>query len=351
MDDREVVIIGAGPAGASAGFFLKRGKGDLDVLMIDRLDEAKYARYHRMCGEAISRAAFRDLHPLGPSNVVHEISKVREVWPRGRHIEAKALGYILDRPAFLKGILDRFRSLGGEMATDAVVRVERDSRGTILTFTSGRTVLARNLIAADGANSLVRRTLFGEDPPIMLWTEQHLVKRKVPEDTITFIQAERYKGAYRWEFPAGNLSRIGFPRGTDSMEGEEVVETHRRVIPAGGIGRIVSGTVYLAGDSAGMANPLTAGGIRVAMVAGRRAAEAVIDGRPYSYQEWWSSSPYSSKGFMSAYAKLSTMTDSDYERASRGFGSNPIRLAWCYLRRPEFRVIYGTYAASGLYGW
>lgn len=351
MDERDVVIIGAGPAGASAGFFLKRGKEDLDVLMIDRLDEAKYARYHRMCGEAISRAAFREIEPLRPSNVVHEISKVREVWPGGRHIEAKALGYILDRPAFLSGILGRFHALGGETTIDAVERVEHNSKGTILKLTSGRTVLARSLIAADGANSLVRRALFGEEPPIMLWTEQHLVKRRVPGDTITFIQAERYKGAYRWEFPAGDLTRVGFPRGVDSMEGEEVVETHRRAIPAGGLGRVVSGNVYLAGDSAGMVNPLTAGGIRVAMVAGRKAAEAVIGGRPSSYQEWWSSSPYSSNRFMRAYDKLRTMTDSDYEVASRGFGSNPLRLAWCYLRRPEFRVIYGTYAASGQYGW
>jgi flavin-dependent dehydrogenase len=109
--------------------------------------------------------------------------------------------------------------------------------------------------------------------------------------------------------------------------------------------------VYLAGDAAAMVNPLTAGGIRVAMLSGRRAAEAVIGGDPSSYRSWWSSSPFSSERFMRAFVKLKGMTDGDYERASRGFGANPLRIAWCYLRRPEFRDIYRSYIASGMYGW
>jgi flavin-dependent dehydrogenase len=351
LDEREVVIIGAGPAGTSAGFFLKNGEPGTDVLMIDRLDEAKYSRYHRMCGEAISRQAFRELAPIRPMEVVHNILKVREEWPGGRSIETSAVGYILDRPAFLRNLLARYRSLGGEQVRDAVEKVEEGEKGTVLTLTSGRTVLAKNVIAADGASSVVRKTLFKEEPPIFLWTEQHLVKRKVRDDTITFIQAERYKGGYRWEFPAGGLSRIGFPRGADSMEGEDIVESHRRAIPMGGLRTILRGNVYLAGDSAAMANPLTAGGIRVAMLSGKKAAEAVLGGRPMSYQKWWSSSRFSSEGFMRAFLKLKSMTDSDYERASRGFGSNPLRLAWCYLRRPEFRDIYRSYPASGIYGW
>ncbi|MBI0584256.1 MAG: NAD(P)/FAD-dependent oxidoreductase [Methanomassiliicoccus sp.] len=351
MDERDVVIVGAGPAGASAGFFLKEERPDIDVLMIDRLDEGKYSRYHRMCGEAISRAAFKDLAPLGPTNVVNRITRMREEWPGGRVVEAKAVGYILDRPAFLKGVLDRYRGRGGELIHDAVERVSSVGKGTLLTMTSGRSVLARNLVAADGANSVIRRTLFTEAPPIMIWTEQHIVKRKVREDTITFLQAERYKGFYRWEFPSGENARIGFPRGVDSLAGEEVLETHRRPIPMGGLRTLVKGNVLLTGDAGALTNPLTAGGIRVAMLSGRRAAEAVLWGDPSSYQRWWDRSPFSSGTFMRAFRKLESMSDLEYEEASRGLNANPLSLAWGYLTRPHLREIYGAYGPSGRYGW
>lgn len=351
MDKVDVAVVGAGPAGAVAGFFLKNRKEDLDVVMIDRLDDGKYSRYHRMCGEAISHAAFRELAPLGPTNVVHHIKWVREEWPGGKIVEGPAVGYILDRPAFLRGIVDRYRSLGGETVRDAVEAIDVNADGSLLTLTSGRTLLAKHVIAADGANSIVRRTFFHEEPRVKLWTEQHIVRRKMRDDTITFIQAEKYQGGYRWEFPAGEFCRIGFPRGADSMENEDVIETHRRAIPMGGVPVLVRDNVYLVGDAAAMPNPLTAGGIRVAMLSGRKAAEAVLSGRPASYQKWWASSPFSSERFMSAFSKLRDMSDGDYERASQGFSSNLLRLAWCYINRPEFRDLYRTYAASGIYGW
>ncbi|MDW5562507.1 MAG: NAD(P)/FAD-dependent oxidoreductase [Methanomassiliicoccus sp.] len=351
MDDRDVVVVGSGPAGVSAGFFLRSGNEDLDVLMVDRLDGDKFARYHRMCGEAVSRTAFKYLSPLRPTNIVHNISNVREEWPGGDVIEGRAIGYILDRPAFLRGVVQRYLDMGGKVVRDAVEKIESTVKGTVLTMTSGAMVRAKHVIAADGANSMIRKALFREEPPIMMWTEQHIVKRKVRDDTITFIQAERYKGGYRWEFPAGDHARIGFPRGTDSMEGEEVLETHRRAIPMGGLNNIVRDNVYLTGDAAAMANPLTAGGIRVAMLSGRRAAEAVLADRPMSYQEWWVSSPFASGKFMRAFAKFKVMTDGDYARAAKGFGANPLKLGWCYLTRPEFRVIYGAYYPSAFYGW
>jgi len=351
MDEVDVAIIGAGPAGASAGFFLKNGKEDLDVMMIDRLDDGKYSRYHRMCGEAISRAAFRDLAPLRPTDIVHRVRRVRELFPGGKAVEVPVSGYIVDRPAFLRGIVRRYRSLGGATLHDAVEGIERNGRTTLLALASGRTLLARNVIAADGANSVVRRAFFREEPRIKMWAEQHIVRRRMREDTITFIQDDRYKGGYRWEFPAGGFGRIGFPRGTDSVEDEDVIETHRRAIPLGGVSVPVLDNIYLTGDAAAMANPLTAGGIRVAMLSGRKAAEAVLSGRSGSYRRWWRSSPFSSERFMRASLKLRGMSHGDYVRMSKGFCNNPFSLAWCYLRRPEYRELYRTYIISGIYGW
>ncbi len=352
MDEHDVVIVGAGPSGAAAGYFLKRLRPEASVLMIDRLNEAKYRRYHRMCGEAVSTALFKELDPIAPGAVVHEISRMREVWPGGTVLASRANGYILDRPRFLRGIIADYRSMGGLLIEDAVEEVVPAGKGIALRLTSGRKLTAGTIIGADGAHSAVRRALFKEEPPVMLWTEQFLVRKRVEADTLTFVQGERYKGGYRWEFPAGDLARIGFPRGTDVVT-EEVLETHRRVIPGGGLSRIVLGNALLTGDAAAMANPLTAGGIRVAMLSGRRAAEAIVAGDPGRYQRWWTSSPFAQDKYLKAFRRFEGMTDRDYVRAAKGF-RGPVKalsLLGSYLARPEFRDIYRAYGPSGRYGW
>jgi flavin-dependent dehydrogenase len=352
LDDHDMVIVGAGPSGAAAGYFLKRLRPDADVLLIDRLDDEKYRRYHRMCGEAVSRAMFKELAPIVPSAVVHEIMRMREVWPGGTVLTSRARGFILDRPRFLQKVIADYRSMHGLLLKDAVEEVGVTEKGITIGLTSGRTIRAGTVIGADGAHSAVRRALFKEEPPVMLWTEQFLVRKRVATDTLTFVQGERYKGGYRWEFPAGDLTRIGFPRGTDVVK-EEILETHRRAIPGGGLGRIVLGRALLTGDAAAMANPLTAGGIRVAMLSGRRAAEAIAAGDLGRYQRWWTSSPFAQDKYLKAFRSFEGMTDRDYVQAAKGF-HGPVKalsLVGAYLKRPEFRDIYRAYGPSGRYGW
>lgn len=350
MEDREAVVVGAGPAGAAAAFFLKMIDPERDVLLLDRLTGEKYSKYHRMCGQAISRAAFRDLAPLKPQNVLHWIKHLRDEWSEGNYVEFKSHGYVLDRPGFLKGITDRFRSLGGEMETAALGSVARDGDGTLLHLTDGRTIRARKLVAADGSRSLVRRSLFGEEPPVTLRMEQCLVRKQVRKDTLTFIQEERYHGGYRWEFPAGDLCCVGYPRGSDAVEGE-VVERHRRNIPIGGVRCVERGGVYLVGDAAAMANPITWGGIRTSMISGRRAAEAIASGKPQAYQNWWDRTPLSPARFMDAYVSLGKMTDDDYQKASRGVDGNPLSWLEAYLTRGKYRQLYNALLLSLRYGW
>jgi flavin-dependent dehydrogenase len=242
--------------------------------------------------------------------------------------------------------------MGGLHTEDAVEEIVQAGKGFVLGLTSGRKIKAGTVIGADGAHSAVRRVLFKEEPPVMLWTEQFLVRKRVDAGTLTFIQGERYRGGYRWEFPAGDLARIGFPRGADHIE-EEVLETHRRAIPSGGLSRIVLGNALLTGDAAAMTNPLTAGGIRVAMLSGRRAAEAIVAGDPGRYQSWWTSSPFAQDKYLKAFRRFEGMTDRDYVQAAKGF-RGPIKavsLLGSYLVRPEFRDIYWAYGPSGKYGW
>ena len=72
----------------------------------------------------------------------------------------------------------------------------------------------------------------------------------------------------------GDRVKVGFPSGTDTIE--NYIEKQSRPMCFGGLSRIVRDSAMLIGDAAGQANPITMGGIRAAMEAGRKAAESII---------------------------------------------------------------------------
>lgn len=352
VGEHDVVVVGAGPGGCSAGFFMKRLRPDMSVLIVERLDERRYDKYHRMCGEAISSLAFRELNPIKPTRVLNRIRFAEEIWPGGLRITSRANGYIIDRSAFLRDIVNEFKEMGGQLAIDSLKGVTSFGDGFELDFASGERVRCGSLIAADGAFSKVRRELFSEEPPEVVSARQYLLENEMPGDVIRFHYGSRYGGGYRWEFPYGSMTKVGFPAGTDVMD-RESQEHHSRCIPVGGLRRVVLGNACLVGDAAAQANPLTFGGIRIAMVAGRKAAESVAVGELGRYQKWWNASRFSSPIFMEAYNTLMGMSEDKMRESMLPFrrGYGPLSYARAYLGHPEFRDLYRAYRWTSKYGW
>ncbi|MFW5914375.1 MAG: NAD(P)/FAD-dependent oxidoreductase [Thermoplasmatota archaeon] len=351
MDEYDVVVVGSGPGGCSTAHFLRHYAPGMRVLLLERLDDIRFHRYHRMCGEAVSARTFRELG-MHPAEVVHRIDRVEEHWPGGIRIAAPAKGYILNRPRFLQGMIDRYLRSGGEGAMASICRVEEEGDGFLVTCRSGESHRAGYLVGADGAHSTVREQVMGDEPSLLIPAVQHLVDRPPVQDTIIFKYHSRYQGGYRWEFPCGEMTKVGYPSGTDRME-EEVVESHGRPISAGGAGTVRRGNCLLVGDAAGQTNPLTFGGIRPALVAGKMAARAISRGRPDEYRSWWEGSPMSDPDFMAAYRRLSSMSDEDLEDSMlplrKGY-SVPSYIQAC-LTRPEYRPLYRAYRKSYDHGW
>lgn len=307
-----VLIVGSGPAGLSAALYLS--ENGMDVTVIDRLSDKGYPIYHSVCGAGISESAFGELEYIGPEHVRNRIRRTELVFPGGVTVSMKVDGYVLDRVAFLRGLRARCESNGCRFVNAEVVSVERTEGGfTVHTHSGDHS--ARYLIGCDGAHSVVRRDIFGSRPQMMA-VDEFILDRSADE-VFRIVIAERYKGLYEWSFPAGEHTSVGSGKGMISPDG--VLSKGARHIPFGGVPRISDGGAFICGDAAGMANAVSGGGLRTAMVSGQNAAREIIGGKEGSYQRWWDRSILSSKRFLGFRDTLIGWDDAELSKASKPF--------------------------------
>jgi digeranylgeranylglycerophospholipid reductase len=342
-------VLGAGPAGASAAFFLSHlSEGKLNVLSLEKLDR-NFDRYHHMCGEAVSRRTFDDLSPLAPEAVTFEISRAIEHWPGGLELETPSQGYVLDRPLFLRRLLDRAVNEGCHLDQGSAISIVRENDRYTVRTRGGKEYRCRWLVGADGWNSLVRRTFFPGGPRL-LWAEQYVTEERTERDVMHFHYDQRYLGGYRWVFPHEKGSRVGFTRGTEPRP--KALERQGRAIPYD-YHETVSGNACLVGDAAGQANPLTFGGIRAGMVAGKMAAQAILKGDLSSYSKRWERSPYSLPIYIQAFDILKGMDNAALIRAMRPFRKGYGRMAGlrAMMMGKENRELFRACGKAAKWGW
>ncbi|MGD0818892.1 MAG: NAD(P)/FAD-dependent oxidoreductase [Methanomassiliicoccales archaeon] len=353
MDEYHTVIVGAGPAGSSVASTLQpRLAKDQRVLLLERLPQDKFDRYHRMCGEGISHAGLKEAGCLDRKFIVDIITRAEEHWPGDITIETRLKGYIIDRTLVLKELRKRFEDHGGIVSRETVISIRRSGHGFVLGTMSGDEVKCKYLVGADGAQSLVRKEMFPDQEITKIWAVQAVLDVKPEKGIIHFHYDHRYGGGYRWEFPNGNMSRIGFPRGTDVLP-DNAVEVHERAVPIGSLDSLVSGNACIVGDAAAMVNPVSFGGIRTALVSGRMVADAIAKMNLGQYEISWKRSGFANPIFMASYRALASMSNDDMTRSIRPYkgGLTAFNHAKAILKYPEYRVLYRSYGLSLRYGW
>lgn len=341
--EHDVIIVGAGPAGVSAARELK---GRADVLVLERLSDGMFGRYHSVCGEGVSERMARRAG-IDASHTVSTVGSISISFPGGAEVSVPVRGRIVDRPAMLSAM----RSDCDAEFVRATVTSVREVDGSYVLSTTAGEFSCRYLIGADGAHSVVRRDIFGTCPRGVL----PVVNTTVPgegDGVLWFTVAERYGGFYAWRFPSKpGMVSVGFPKGCGGSDG--VISKGARHLPFGGVPEAVSGNALLVGDAAGLANALCYGGIGAAMDSGRRAARAVASGRPGSYGRWYRGCIYRNPHFMDAHERFSRWTDEEIEDAMRPFldGYSVPRGLWAMLRRPSAATVYMSVWMALKVGW
>jgi flavin-dependent dehydrogenase len=192
------------------------------------------------------------------------------------------------------------------------VSARRISAAGVVMLSDGRAIQPRVIIGADGPRSLAGRAI-GQVNTALVETRQITVPLNQPHTATDIFLSADIPGGYGWLFPKGDVANLG--AGVDPAHKQQLKAIVRRLhetliargqvgaqvlgtgglIPVGGLltpwGMIASTLVLLAGDAAGLTNPVTGAGISAAVHSGRlagAAATAIINGKtsaPHDYAE------------------------------------------------------------------
>jgi len=290
----DVLVVGAGPAGASAA--LAAAKGGAHVILVDK---RRSIGEPVQCAEWIPKLLSREVHIPNPV-VVQEVSGMNTHFPDGTIHETKAPGLMIDRKEFDRMLVDRAMENGVTLLleTRAISRM----KNTVILRQSPSNermkIEPKIIIGADGPRSTVGKWI-GSVNTIFVQGLQYTLPLVEPMDvTEVHFQNDIY-GGYGWVFPKGETANVGIgirvKRGSRSMphlrtvldnfatkllkEGKvrfekgSIQSVQAGLIPVGGPLPSQLDTILLAGDAAGHTNPITGAGITQAVTCGTMAGK------------------------------------------------------------------------------
>jgi geranylgeranyl reductase family protein len=317
----DALVVGAGPAGASAAYWL--AQHGHSVLVVDK---KRFPR-EKTCGDGLTPRAVRQLHSMGLASSLEEFQRYEGLrsmahgvtlelpWPQ--HPDFPSFGYVVRRRDLDEMVADQAVKAGATLwpATEAVAPLVE---GGLVTGASLRhaesgvtePVRARIVVVADGANSRFGRALgtqrdrsypmgmairgyftspYHDEP----WIESHLDLRDREGD---------HMPGYGWIFPVGDGTvNVGVGL-LDTFTGFKAVNTTKLMdafvhtaparwgispetscgpptggkLPTGGSVTPKAGPTWIvAGDAAGSINPFNGEGIAYAYETGHLVADAV----------------------------------------------------------------------------
>ncbi len=292
LEHADVLVVGLGPAGScAAAAAARRGAR---VLAVDRRREPGVPV---QCAEFVPALIGTDVGVLGGSARQSIASMLTFVEDEPPDITNPFPGTMLDRAAFDAALVREAVARGAQCRFATTVRgIGTDGH---VTLGDGRAVEAAVIVGADGPRSIVGRAV-GQVNRALVETRQITVPLVHAHEATDIFLSATIPGGYGWLFPKRAAANLG--AGVDPVHrrrlksivqrlhdklvasgrvGTQILAVTGGAIPVGGmlaphgqLGRPRIRQVLLAGDAAGLANPVTGAGIAAAVYSGRLAGEA-----------------------------------------------------------------------------
>ena len=311
----DVIVVGAGPAGSAAAYFL--AEAGVRVLLVDRQEFPR----EKTCGDGVSSDALGLLAAMGLEGW---IAREEFVAPRSLLLSAPngvsaavdydsapfCYGRVIPRDVLDEALVGRAVDAGARFAerlhvrhcareNDRTVRVDGVTGGQLITET------AHILIIAEGTSGRLSRELgLISSAPDLVAVRGYFGGAAGPDDLLEIHYARSVTPGYVWVFPLGG-GRVNVGLGTFARQVKRrhlnlaaelkqaiqvTPQLHRRLahsVPESPVrgcplrtglqrSRLCADNVLVSGEAAHLVNPLTGEGIASALESGRLAAGRAI---------------------------------------------------------------------------
>lgn len=305
---RDVLVVGAGPAGSVAAMeFARRG---FDTLVVEKKQEIGPPK---RCAEGVSQKGLNTVGIDIDMDVHKRIEGASLYAPSGKRVDMKGgdmLGYVLERKIFEKQLASRAIQAGATymLDTQALGMQRSDDSWTVSVrgLEGEREIHARLVIGADGVESKVGR--WAGFQSVNRLTDYHSgIQYEMANVNVDDTHIHLFFGndvaplGYAWIFPKRFSANVGlgvlernaemsahgylkrFIDGNpDIFAGASPIEINAGGVPVNHFTEMVGDGVMLVGDAAQLVNPIHGGGIIRAMHSSQLAAEvaepALADG-------------------------------------------------------------------------
>jgi geranylgeranyl reductase family protein len=298
----DLVIVGAGPAGSAAALGALTARPDLKVLLLDR---AAFPR-DKSCGDGVAPHVLDVLAEVGVTGLLDDRVPVQRM--RLRRADREVTRTMV-RPAWVvpRAVLDaRLMAAAVDAGATFEQRRVRSVRSDTASAVVDDGLRAEVVVGADGAHSLVRAAAgLATARRRALAIRGYAPTRDDRRGQQVIVFGKRRQPSYAWSFDRGDgLANVGYGellshRGSAPTRAQLLAQLEELLPDSTAEGSAwlghhlplsswrwhqPDGRLLLAGDAAGLVNPMTGEGIYYAVatgvLAGRAVASALSAGAP-----------------------------------------------------------------------